>query len=175
MTETMSDWLCQCGETHQEQFDACWSCGSARPGTEHLIVTEPTPEDDGMLPCSTTPTIPGREIVSLCGIVGGEAVLLVSSLSAAVETLGEWASGRSRSYEGRFRRGRAQALEDLCWEARDLGADAVVGVTVDYDMVRDTMLMVRASGTAVTTRPMAEAGVETPAGLRSSESSRAGI
>ncbi|MEM8931099.1 MAG: heavy metal-binding domain-containing protein [Acidobacteriota bacterium] len=154
MTEPMPDWLCQCGETHEDQFDACWSCGTARPGTEHLVVAEPTPAEGHQLPCSTTDAIPGHEIVSLCGIVGGEAILLVSSLTAWVATLGEWASGRSSTYEGRFRRGRAMAIDDLSWEAQALGADAVVGVTVDYDMVRDTLLMVRASGTAVTTRPI---------------------
>ena len=61
--------------------------------------------------------------------------------------------GRSGAYEKNLKQGRAIALQDMMTEARELGADAIVGVDIDYETVGNSMLMVSVSGTAVKLEP----------------------
>lgn len=101
---------------------------------------------------STTPTIEGRSIREYHGIVTGEAVMganLFKDLFASVRDL---IGGRSATYEKELRRARKMALDELEAEAAELGANAVVGVDLDYEVLGQAngMLMVTASGTAVT-------------------------
>jgi uncharacterized protein YbjQ (UPF0145 family) len=100
---------------------------------------------------TTTPGIEGRRIVRYCGVVAGEAVLganLFKDLFAGIRDL---VGGRSGSYERELQRARDMALEEMQVRAQALGANAVVGVDLDYEVLgRDNgMLMVSASGTAV--------------------------
>ena len=100
---------------------------------------------------TTTPAIAGRRIVRYCGVVAGEAVLganLFKDLFAGIRDL---VGGRSGSYERELQRARDMALEEMQARAQALGANAVVGVDLDYEVLgRDNgMLMVSASGTAV--------------------------
>ena len=91
---------------------------------------------------STTPTLEGQTIVEYCGVVTGEAIL------------GDIVGGRSGAYEKELRKAREIAFEELGSQARALGADAVVGIDIDYETVgqNGSMLMVSVSGTAVKTR-----------------------
>lgn len=100
---------------------------------------------------TTTPTIEGTQITRYCGIVAGEAILganLFKDLFAGVRDL---VGGRSGTYEKELQRARDIALRELEERAAALGANAVVGVDLDDEVLGQTngMLMVSASGTAV--------------------------
>src|SRR5690606_15444565 len=98
---------------------------------------------------TTTGSVDGRQIASYLGIVGGEAVMgsnFVRDFFASVrDTLG----GRSGSYQEELRKARALAIADMKEEAEDMGADAVIGIALDVEVIGDSMLMVTVSGTAV--------------------------
>ena len=100
---------------------------------------------------STTPMIEGRPVRQYLGIVTGEAILganIVKDLFAGVRDI---VGGRSGAYEKELLQARQLALADLSEQAAALGADAVIGVDLDYETVGQSgsMLMVSASGTAV--------------------------
>ncbi|WP_148047348.1 heavy metal-binding domain-containing protein [Escherichia fergusonii] len=102
---------------------------------------------------STTPTLEGQTIVEYCGVVTGEAILganIFRDFFAGRDIVG----GRSGAYEKELRKAREIAFEELGEQARALGADAVVGIDIDYETVgqNGSMLMVSVSGTAVKTR-----------------------
>lgn len=97
---------------------------------------------------TTTPSVEGREIRGYRGLVFGEAVAgvnLVRDFGASIRNV---VGGRSSGYEEELRRAREDALYDMQADAEDLGADAVVGVSFDYEF-QNGMLMVSVSGTAV--------------------------
>ena len=101
---------------------------------------------------TTTPNIEGRRVTKYLGIVAGEAILganLFKDLFAGIRDL---VGGRSATYEKELQRARDIALEELRQRAQDLGANAVVGIDIDYEIMgkENGMLMVSASGTAVT-------------------------
>ena len=98
---------------------------------------------------TTTPTIEGRPAREYKGIVTGEAIMganLVRDLFASVTDI---VGGRSGAYESKLRDARDVALREMSQAAASLGANAVVGIDLDYEVVREGMLMVSASGTAV--------------------------
>lgn len=98
---------------------------------------------------TTTPSIEGRTIVRYHGIVTGEAILganIFRDLFAAVRDV---VGGRSAVYEQELGRARETALSEMEERAAILGASAIVGVDLDYEVINN-MLMVSASGTAVT-------------------------
>ena len=99
---------------------------------------------------TTTPTVEGRPIAEYFGVVTGEAILganIVKDLFAGIRDI---VGGRSGAYEEELRRAREIAMEELAAEASARGADAVVGIDLDYETVgQGSMLMVTASGTAV--------------------------
>ncbi|MAP48906.1 MAG: hypothetical protein CMH90_05430 [Oceanicaulis sp.] len=100
---------------------------------------------------TTTPSVEGRHIHDYKGVVTGEAILgahLFRDLFAGIRDI---VGGRSGSYEKPLREARQIALSELEDEARKLGANAVVGVDLDYEVIGEqgSMLMVSASGTAV--------------------------
>ena len=100
---------------------------------------------------TTTPTIEGRKIVEYKGIVFGEVVNGVDFIKDFAAGLTNIFGGRSGSYEDELVDARESALRELEARARDLGADAVVGIDIDYEVLGqgNNMLMVTASGTAV--------------------------
>lgn len=99
---------------------------------------------------STTPTIEGRPVRDYLGVVTGEAILGANIFRDLFAGIRDVIGGRSGSYEKVLREAREHALRELGDEARKLGADAVVGIDLDYETVsQGTMLMVTASGTAV--------------------------
>ena len=102
---------------------------------------------------TTTPSIEGRVIREYRGIVNGEAILgahLFKDLFAGIRDI---VGGRSGAYEKELNRARTIALEELEAAAAAVGANAVVGVDLDYEVIgqKGSMLMVTASGTAVVT------------------------
>ena len=103
--------------------------------------------------CSTTMEIPGREIIDSKGIVFGEAILGANIFRDLLAGIRDVIGGRSEAYESKLRDGRNLAVTEMIKEAISMGADAVVGVDVDYEMIGQTMMMVCASGTAVSLKP----------------------
>ncbi len=101
---------------------------------------------------TTTPTLEGRTITTYHGIVGGEAVMGTNVFRDMFAGIRDIVGGRSASYEKELKKAKFLALEQMLDEARVMGANAVVGVDLDYETVGDkgSMLMVVASGTAVT-------------------------
>lgn len=103
----------------------------------------------GQLLITTTPTVAGRPIEAYLGVVSGEAILGANVFKDFFAGIRDIVGGRSAAYEGELRRARSIALEELAAAASELGANAVVGVDIDYETVGGSMLMVTASGTAV--------------------------
>ena len=100
---------------------------------------------------TTTPTIEGRSIVEYKGIVFGEVIAGVNFVRDIAASIRNFVGGRSNSYEEELVQARTQALDELRQRAVRLGADAVVGIDIDYEVLgaNNGMLMVTASGTAV--------------------------
>lgn len=101
---------------------------------------------------STTPTIEGRPATAYHGVVTGEAILGANIFRDLFAGIRDIVGGRAGSYETVLRDARQQALSELADEARKMGANAVVGIDLDYEVLGQggSMLMVSASGTAVT-------------------------
>jgi uncharacterized protein YbjQ (UPF0145 family) len=101
---------------------------------------------------TTTHQVEGRRILTYHGVVSGEAILGANVLRDFFASIRDIVGGRSGSYERVLRWGRDSALEEMADEARRLGANAVVGVDLDYGAIgaTESMLMVTATGTAVT-------------------------
>ena len=102
---------------------------------------------------TTTPTIEGKSIREYRGIVTGEAIMGANIFRDLFAGLRDIVGGRSAAYEKELRRARETAMAELSANAQELGANAVVGVDLDYEVLgqNNGMLMVSVSGTAVVT------------------------
>ena len=100
---------------------------------------------------TTTPGIEGRRIVRYAGLVTGEAILGANIFKDLFAGIRDIVGGRSATYERELRTARDIAVTELRQAAAELGANAVVGVDIDYETVggSGSMLMVSVSGTAV--------------------------
>ncbi|TMV68834.1 heavy metal-binding domain-containing protein [Thioclava sp. BHET1] len=98
---------------------------------------------------TTTPTVEGHPIAAYHGIVTGEAILGANIFRDLFAGITDIIGGRSGAYEKELGKARETALAELEDRARALGATAVVGTDLDYEVINN-MLMVSASGTAVT-------------------------
>ena len=100
---------------------------------------------------TTTPTIEGRTILEYKGVVCGEVVSGVNFIRDFKASIRNIVGGRSGSYEDELVKSRTQAMDEMASRAARLGADAVVGIDIDYEVLGENngMLMVTASGTAV--------------------------
>ncbi|MFM5840074.1 heavy metal-binding domain-containing protein [Aeromonas rivipollensis] len=100
---------------------------------------------------STTPTLEGKAIREYRGIVVGEAILGANIFKDLFAGIRDIIGGRSGAYEKELARAREIAFEELKEHAQALGANAVVGIDIDYEVVgqNGSMLMVSISGTAV--------------------------
>jgi uncharacterized protein YbjQ (UPF0145 family) len=100
---------------------------------------------------TTTPSIDGKRIERYCGIVTGEAILGANLFKDIFAGIRDLVGGRSAAYEQELQKARGLALAEMQENAKDLGANAVVGIDLDYEVIGQTgsMLMVSASGTAV--------------------------
>ncbi len=98
---------------------------------------------------TTTPSVEGRKITDYRGIVVGEAIMGANVVRDFFAGITDIVGGRSGAYESKLQDARETALRELEQRASEAGANAVVGVDLDYEVVADSMLMVSASGTAV--------------------------
>jgi len=102
---------------------------------------------------TTTPTIEGKEIERYLGLVSGEAILGANLFKDFFASIRDIVGGRSAAYEEELRRAKEIAIGEMVEQARELGANAVIGVDLDYETITlgqgGGMLMVSASGTAV--------------------------
>ncbi|WP_101911520.1 putative heavy metal-binding protein [Marasmitruncus massiliensis] len=100
---------------------------------------------------TTTPSVEGKRVTAYKGIVFGEVISGVDFIKDFTAGLSNFFGGRSGTYEDELIQAREQAIEEMTQRAANLGADAVVGVDIDYEVLgaNNGMLMVTASGTAV--------------------------
>jgi uncharacterized protein YbjQ (UPF0145 family) len=100
---------------------------------------------------TTTPSVEGKKIIEYKGIVFGEVVSGVDFIKDFAAGLTNFFGGRSGSYEGELIEARQNAISEMINRAVNMGANAVVGVDIDYEVLGEAnnMLMVTASGTAV--------------------------
>ncbi|MCC2615999.1 heavy metal-binding domain-containing protein [Aestuariibacter halophilus] len=100
---------------------------------------------------TTTPTLDGKKIEKYLGVVVGEAVMGANVFKDIFASIRDIVGGRSGSYEDELTKARKIAFQELTQEANLLGANAVVGIDIDYEVVgqNGSMLMVSICGTAV--------------------------
>ncbi|ACY33521.1 MULTISPECIES: heavy metal-binding domain-containing protein [Comamonas] len=100
---------------------------------------------------TTTPSIEGKRITRYCGVVAGEAILGANVFKDFFAGIRDIVGGRSGTYERELQKAREIALKELEQRAAEAGANAVVGVDLDFEVLGqgNGMLMVSASGTAV--------------------------
>lgn len=100
---------------------------------------------------TSTDTVEGRRIVQYLGMVAGEAILGVNMFRDLFSGIRDIVGGRAGGYQNALRDAREAAFADLTESARALGADAIVGVDIDYEVLgkENGMLMVSINGTAV--------------------------
>ena len=100
---------------------------------------------------TTTQTVEGKQIAEYKGIVFGEVVSGVNFVKDLFSGITDIFGGRSSTYENELEEAREKAIEEMCERAAKRGANAVVGVDVDYEVLgkENGMLMVSVSGTAV--------------------------
>lgn len=99
----------------------------------------------------TTPSLEGKRIVRYLGLVSGEAILGANIFRDIFASIRDIVGGRSAAYESELRKAKEIAVQEMQEQAKALGANAVVGVDLDYETIgaNGGMLMVSASGTAV--------------------------
>ncbi|MEM6851542.1 MAG: heavy metal-binding domain-containing protein [Pseudomonadota bacterium] len=100
---------------------------------------------------TTTSTLDGKQVRDYLGVVMGEAILGANVFRDLFAGIRDIVGGRSEAYEKSLREARKIAMEEMQAEAQRLGANAVIGVDIDYEVIgeKGSMMMVSASGTAV--------------------------
>ena len=100
---------------------------------------------------STTPTLQGKTITAYLGLVSGQAILGANVVRDFLAGISDIVGGRSQAYEQELGTARQIAMAEMTQAATRLGANAVVGIDIDYETIgaNGSMLMVSASGTAV--------------------------
>ncbi|MEZ9420096.1 heavy metal-binding domain-containing protein [Vibrio breoganii] len=101
---------------------------------------------------TTTQSVEGKRVLSYHGVIAGEAILGANLFKDMFAGIRDMVGGRSRTYEKELERARTIAMQELEDKAREIGANAVIGIDIDYEVLgkANGMLMVSASGTAVT-------------------------
>lgn len=100
---------------------------------------------------TTTSTLEGKEIIQYFGIVSGETIIGANIVKDFFAGITDIVGGRSNSYERVLRQAKDAALQEMTEQASRMGANAIIGIDLDYETVGSTssMLMVTAAGTAV--------------------------
>ena len=108
---------------------------------------------------TTTPSIEGHRIAAYHGVVAGEAIMGANLFRDFFAGITDILGGRSGQYEKVLQQARTEAIDELQHFAAQMGGNAVVGVDIDYEVIgKDgSMLMVSASGTAVSIEPASDA------------------
>jgi uncharacterized protein YbjQ (UPF0145 family) len=101
---------------------------------------------------TTTPTIEGHSITKYHGVITGEAIIGANLFKDIFASITDLVGGRSSAYEKVLREAKDNAMKELQYNGQAIGANAVVGIDLDYETIgsNGSMLMVTASGTAVT-------------------------
>lgn len=101
---------------------------------------------------TTTPNIQGKNILTYHGVVTGEAILGANIFKDFFAGVRDIVGGRSAAYEQELGKARIIAFDEMSQKAKSLGANAIVGIDIDYETIgaKGGMLMVSVSGTAVT-------------------------
>lgn len=105
---------------------------------------------------TTTNHIEGQKVTEYIGIVSGEAIMGANIVRDLFASITDIVGGRSGAYESKLKQARGIAIKEMSEQAAELGATAVVGVDIDYEVIRDGMMMVTAAGTAVKLAPVTE-------------------
>ena len=102
---------------------------------------------------STTATLDGKQVTAYLGLVSGEAIMGANIFRDVFASVRDIVGGRSAAYEQELRKAKDLAIQEMTDQAVALGANAIIGVDLDYETIgeRGSMLMVSASGTAVVT------------------------
>lgn len=103
---------------------------------------------------TTTPVIEGKRITNYYGIVTGETIISANIFRDLFAGIRDIVGGRSKAYEEVLQQAKDTALKEMSDQAVRLGANAVIGVDLDYETINGSMLMVTASGTAVSCQDM---------------------
>lgn len=103
---------------------------------------------------TTTPVIEGKRITNYYGIVTGETIIGANIFRDLFAGIRDIVGGRSKAYEEVLQQAKDTALKEMSDQAVRLGANAVIGVDLDYETINGSMLMVTASGTAVSCQDM---------------------
>ena len=100
---------------------------------------------------TTTNNLEGKEIIQYFGIVSGETIIGANIFRDFFASIRDIVGGRSSSYEEVLRKAKESAIAEMCQQAEQMGANAVIAVDLDYETVGDTgsMLMVTVAGTAI--------------------------
>lgn len=100
---------------------------------------------------STTNSLEGHRVTQYCGLVSGQAILGANVFRDIFASVRDFFGGRSGAYENVLRDAREHAIADMVKQAEAAGANAIVGIDIDYSAVgsKGSMLMVSANGTAV--------------------------
>jgi uncharacterized protein YbjQ (UPF0145 family) len=98
---------------------------------------------------STTSTLEGHPVENYLGIVSGETIIGANILKDFFASITDIVGGRSSAYEQVLREAKATAMAEMELQARHLGANAIIGIDLDYETIREGMLMVTVSGTEV--------------------------
>jgi uncharacterized protein YbjQ (UPF0145 family) len=112
----------------------------------------PIPVGEVIVLVTTGPNVEGHPIVAYHGLVGGDAILGANVFKDMFAGIRDIVGGRSQSYERELRKAKDLAVKEMQEAAAAMGANAVIGVDLDYETVGQnaSMLMVSVSGTAVT-------------------------
>jgi len=98
---------------------------------------------------TTTPNIEGKKITQYVGLVNGEAIIGANIVKDFFANIRDVVGGRSGAYEQGLREAKSIAIKEMIDQAQRLGANAIIGVDLDYQTIGDSMLMVSANGTGV--------------------------
>ncbi|MFT4856327.1 MAG: hypothetical protein ACI9UV_000964 [Algoriphagus sp.] len=98
---------------------------------------------------TTTNNLEGYRVEDYLGIVSGETIIGANIFKDFFASITDIVGGRSSAYERVLREAKSTAMSEMEMQARSFGANAIIGIDLDYETIRDGMLMVTASGTAV--------------------------
>lgn len=98
---------------------------------------------------TTTNNVEGKSVKKYMGVVCGEAIMGANIVRDLFASITDIVGGRSGAYEEKLAQARRIAMDEMEAQAGRLGANAVLGVDLDYEVIREGMLMVTVSGTAV--------------------------
>ncbi len=105
-----------------------------------------------MMLVTTTNSLEGKTIETYHGIVSGEAIMGANIVRDIFASVTDIVGGRSAAYEDKLAEGRKIAIDEMTERARAMGANAVIGVDLDFETIREGMMMCIATGTAVKVR-----------------------